>query len=92
MAWAKGLFIALALVDWSQTRDIHATERGETNTLIRPFTEEGINVSVGLAVASTMLAVELLPSPWNERLLFTAIGVELNSIRHNASFGVRVVW
>ena len=92
LAWAKALYVGLALADWSQTRWLHTHGIPETNPLILGTSPEAINLSVGSAILAVLATVEWFPAPWNERLLFVAIGVEFDAVRHNNAIGVRVVW
>ena len=99
LLWAKALYVGLALADWSQTRYFQARQGErkdqfgpETNVLLPGDSPQAINLAIGAAIVGTLLLVEWLPAPWNERLLFVAIGIEFDVVRHNSAIGIRAMW
>src|SRR3990167_11407854 len=88
MAWAKALYVGLALADWSQTRYFQARQGErkdqfgpETNVLLPGDSPQAINLAIGAAIVGTLLLVEWLPSPWSEQLLFIAIDIEIDAVQ-----------
>lgn len=90
---AKALFIALSLVDWSQTRWHEARGYQETQPIMASnFHPEGINLYFTGYIAGNLALSHYLPPPWNERLVFTLIGVEGQSVWNNTKFGIQATW
>lgn len=89
--WAQVTYIGLSLVDLSQTRWHQDHGHRELNPHI-PSDPAGINRNhLGILVAY-VVATELLPAPWANRLTFYLIGASAHTVWMNAQLGVQATW
>ena len=80
---AFGIYAALVYADWRQTKQI-AKDGVEGNPALgRAPSQRDVDSYILAAVVASALLVELVPTPWRNRYLYVAIGVEGEAVTSN---------
>ena len=90
---AEGTYLALHIVDWSQTRYIakHDNYYESFNSVLGPRPSVGaVNMwFLGTGIAQPIIA-SLLPTEWRRIWIGAGIGMEFALTTHNSAIGIKM--